>query len=320
MKKILVTGGAGFLGTNLCQRLINDGNQVYCVDNLYTGRKQNIVHLQQSSNFKFILHDIREPLELVVDEIYNLACPASPPHYQKDPIYTLNTCYLGVLNMLNLARQNNAKIMQASTSEIYGDPLVHPQPENYRGNVNPLGIRACYDEGKRIGETLCFDYYRKYQTKIKVVRIFNTYGKFMDPKDGRVVSNFIIQALNGGDITVYGNGQQTRSFCYVDDLIEGFIKTMASNESFTGPVNLGNPDEFTVLELANMVIKLTRSNSKIINLPLPEDDPLQRKPVINLALEQLNWKPKVALNEGLIKAIEYFSTLDSSSFDSAADI
>ena len=306
MKKILVTGGAGFLGSNLCQKLFNDGNYIYCVDNLYTGRMKNIANLNGKGDFEFINHDITKPIDLAVDEIYNLACPASPPHYQKDPIYTLNTCYLGTLNMLNLARKNNAKILQASTSEIYGDPLVHPQVEDYRGNVNPIGIRACYDEGKRIGETLCFDFYRQYKTKIKVIRIFNTYGPNMDPADGRVVSNFIIQALQNKDITIYGDGSQTRSFCYIDDLISGMIKVMATDNQFTGPVNLGNPDEFTVSELAEKVIKLTQSNSEIVYLQLPLDDPLQRKPVISLAKQEFNWEPKVNLENGLIEAIKYF--------------
>lgn len=267
---------------------------------------KNITSLEKHNNFKFIHHDITKPIDLYVDQIYNMACPASPPHYQKDPIYTLNTCYLGTLNMLNLARKNNAKILQASTSEVYGDPLVHPQTEEYRGNVNLIGIRACYDEGKRIGETLCFDFYRQYKTRIKVIRIFNTYGPQMDPNDGRVVSNFIIQALQGHDITIYGDGSQTRSFCYVDDLIDGMVKTMASNDSFTGPVNLGNPIEFTILDLALKVIQATNSKSKIIYQPLPSDDPLQRNPVINLAKNQLNWFPKFNLDEGLIQAIKYF--------------
>ena len=306
MKKILVTGGAGFLGSNLCKRLHDEDNYIYCLDNLYTGRMKNIASLKGESDFEFINHDITKPIDLDVDEIYNLACPASPPHYQKDPIYTLNTCYLGTLNMLNLARKNNAKILQASTSEIYGDPLVHPQVEDYRGNVNPIGVRACYDEGKRIGETLCFDFYRQYQTKIKVIRIFNTYGPNMDPADGRVVSNFIIQALQNKDITIYGDGSQTRSFCYIDDLISGMIKVMATDNQFTGPVNLGNPDEFTVSELAEKVIKLTQSNSEIVYLQLPLDDPLQRKPVISLAKQEFNWEPKVNLENGLIEAIKYF--------------
>ncbi len=305
-KKILVTGGAGFLGSNLCRRLLADGNAVYCLDNLYSGRLKNIAQFQSNPNFKFIQHDVIQSINLEVDEIYNLACPASPPQYQKDPIYTLNTCYLGTLNILNLAKQNNAKVLQASTSEVYGDPLVHPQTESYRGNVSSIGIRACYDEGKRIGETLCFDFYRQYKIKIKVIRIFNTYGPNMDPNDGRVVSNFIIQALQRLDITIYGDGSQTRSFCYVDDLIDGMVKTMASSDSFTGPVNLGNPNEFTIFELAQKVIKLTKSNSKIIYLPLPSDDPLQRNPVIDFAKSQLCWEPLINLEKGLTKAIEYF--------------
>ncbi len=306
MKRILVTGGAGFLGSNLCQKIHNEGNYIYCLDNLYTSRRKNIANLEGKSNFEFIEHDITRPIDLVVDEIYNLACPASPPHYQKDPIYTLNTCYLGALNMLNLARQNNAKILQASTSEVYGDPLVHPQPESYWGNVNPIGIRACYDEGKRIGETLCFDFHRQYNTKIKVIRIFNTYGPNMDPQDGRVVSNFIIQALQAENITIYGDGSQTRSFCYVDDLIDGMVKTMASDDRFTGPVNLGNPYEFTILELAEKIIQITQSKSKIVYQPLPSDDPLQRKPIIDLAKNELNWEPLVQLDKGLLEAIKYF--------------
>jgi UDP-glucuronate decarboxylase len=306
VKRILVTGGAGFLGSNLCQKIHNEGNYIYCLDNLYTSRRKNIANLEGKSNFEFIEHDITRPIDLVVDEIYNLACPASPPHYQKDPIYTLNTCYLGALNMLNLARQNNAKILQASTSEVYGDPLVHPQPESYWGNVNPIGIRACYDEGKRIGETLCFDFHRQYNTKIKVIRIFNTYGPNMDPQDGRVVSNFIIQALQAENITIYGDGSQTRSFCYVDDLIDGMVKTMASDDRFTGPVNLGNPYEFTILELAEKIIQITQSKSKIVYQPLPSDDPLQRKPVIELAKNELKWKPMVQLDKGLLEAIKYF--------------
>jgi UDP-glucuronate decarboxylase len=306
VKRILVTGGAGFLGSNLCQKIHNEGNYIYCLDNLYTSRRKNIANLEGKSNFEFIEHDITRPIDLVVDEIYNLACPASPPHYQKDPIYTLNTCYLGALNMLNLARQNNAKILQASTSEVYGDPLVHPQPESYWGNVNPIGIRACYDEGKRIGETLCFDFHRQYNTKIKVIRIFNTYGPNMDPQDGRVVSNFIIQALQAENITIYGDGSQTRSFCYVDDLIDGMVKTMASDDRFTGPVNLGNPYEFTILELAEKIIQITQSKSKIVYQPLPSDDPLQRKPIIDLAKNELNWEPLVQLDKGLLEAIKYF--------------
>ena len=306
MKKILVTGGAGFLGSNLCKRLHDEDNYIYCVDNLYTGRMKNIANLNGKSNFEFINHDITKPIDLAVDEIYNLACPASPPHYQKDPIYTLNTCYLGTLNILNLARKNNAKILQASTSEIYGDPLVHPQVEDYRGNVNPIGVRACYDEGKRIGETLCFDYHRQYETKIKVIRIFNTYGPNMDSADGRVVSNFIIQALQNMDLTIYGEGSQTRSFCYVDDLIDGITKVMATDNQFTGPVNLGNPNEFTVLELAQKIIQLTKSKSKLVYKQLPPDDPIQRKPVISLAKQMLNWEPKIDLDGGLSKAIKYF--------------
>jgi len=306
MKRILVTGGAGFLGSNLCKRLVDEGNYVICIDNLYTGRKENIKDLLDKENFEFIEHDITNPIDLKVDEIYNAACPASPPAYQKSPTYTSKTCYIGLLNMLELAKKNNAKILQFSTSEVYGDPLVHPQTEEYRGNVNPDGIRACYDEGKRIGETLMFDYHREFNTKIKVIRIFNTYGPNMDKNDGRVVSNFIVEALKGEEITIYGKGTQTRSFCYVDDLIDAIIKMMNSQDDFTGPVNLGNPGEFTMLELADLVIKLTNSNSKIIYKELPSDDPTQRKPNISLAKEKLNWEPKINLEEGLKRTIEYF--------------
>ena len=308
MKRILVTGGAGFVGTNLCKRLLEDeDNYVICVDNFYTGRKVNIEGLLESDRFEFIEHDIIEPLDIKCDEIYNLACPASPPHYQKSPTYTTKICVLGVMNMLELANKNNAKIMQFSTSEVYGDPEVHPQVEGYRGNVNPIGIRSCYDEGKRVGETLVFDYNRELGTKIKVIRIFNTYGPNMDPKDGRVVSNMIVQALKGEDITVYGDGSQTRSFCYVDDLVEGIIRMMASRDDFLGPVNLGNPGEFTVKELADIVLELTGSDSKVVNMPLPSDDPTKRRPDISLANQELNgWKPTVPLRDGLKPTIEYF--------------
>ena len=310
MKRILVTGGAGFVGSNLCKRLLEDeDNYVICVDNFYTGRKVNIEGLLESDRFEFIEHDIIEPLDIKCDEIYNLACPASPPHYQKSPTYTTKICVLGVMNMLELANKNNAKIMQFSTSEVYGDPEVHPQVEGYRGNVNPIGIRSCYDEGKRVGETLVFDYNREFGTKIKVIRIFNTYGPNMDPKDGRVVSNMIVQALKGEDITVYGDGSQTRSFCYVDDLVEGIIRMMASRDDFLGPVNLGNPGEFTVKELADIVLELTGSDSKVVNMPLPSDDPTKRRPDISLANQELNgWKPTVPLREGLKPTIEYFRT------------
>ncbi len=308
MKRILVTGGAGFLGSNLCARLLDNGNSVICVDNLYTGRMVNIEGLMNNPNFRFIEHNIIDPLDIDnIDEIYNLACPASPPHYQKSPTYTTKTSVIGMINMLELATRNNAKIMQFSTSEVYGDPIVHPQVESYRGNVNPIGIRSCYDEGKRCAEALCFDYNREFGTKIKVIRIFNTYGPNMDPADGRVVSNFILQALKGEDITLYGDGSQTRSFCYVDDLIEGIVRMMNSDDSFLGPVNLGNPGEFTVKELADMIIKLTGSESKVIYQELPSDDPTQRKPDISLAKEKLSgWEPQINLEKGLMKSIEYF--------------
>ena len=308
MKRVLVTGGAGFVGSNLCRRLINEGNHVICVDNLYTGRMVNIEELLSHPEFEFVNHNIIEPLEMDdIDEIYNLACPASPPHYQKSPTYTTKTCILGIINMLELAKRNNARIMQFSTSEVYGDPLVHPQVESYRGNVNPIGVRSCYDEGKRCAETLCFDYNREFGTKIKVIRIFNTYGPNMDPKDGRVVSNMIIQALRGEDITVYGDGSQTRSFCYVDDLVEGIVRMMASPDDFIGPVNLGNPGEFTIKELAQIVLEMIPTKSRIVYCDLPKDDPMQRRPDITLAHEKLSgWEPKIALREGLVPTIEYF--------------
>ena len=306
MKRILVTGGAGFLGSHLCRKLVNDGNYVICMDNLYTGKMSNIEDLLDNKNFEFIKHDVTKRINLKVDQIYNAACPASPPAYQKSPTYTVKTCFLGVMNMLDLAKKNNATMLQFSTSEIYGDPEVHPQTEDYRGNVNPIGIRACYDEGKRVGETLMFDYLREFGSKIKVIRIFNTYGPNMDINDGRVVSNFITQALKGEDITIYGDGTQTRSFCYVDDLIESIVKMMNSDESFAGPVNLGNPGEFTMLELANLIIKLTKSKSKIVFKELPSDDPTKRKPNISLAKEKLGWEPKINLEKGLKKTIAYF--------------
>ena len=307
MKRILVSGGAGFIGSHLCTRLINEGHDVICLDNLFTGSKDNIVHLMNNHRFEFVRHDVTLPYSAEVDEIYNLACPASPPHYQKSPTYTTKTCVLGILNMLELATKNNAKIMQFSTSEVYGDPLVHPQVETYRGNVNPIGIRSCYDEGKRVAETLCFDYNREFGTRIKVIRIFNTYGPMMDPKDGRVVSNFIIQALKGEDITIYGDGSQTRSFCYVDDLIEGIVRMMASREDFLGPVNLGNPGEFTIRELAEIVLEMVDTKSKLVCMDLPKDDPTQRKPDITVAGRELNgWAPKISLREGLVPTIEYF--------------
>lgn len=308
-KQILVTGGAGFLGSHLCERLLNEGNEVICVDNFFTGKKRNIIHLMKDSYFEIIRHDINFPLSVEVDEIYNLACPASPVHYQFDPVQTTKTSVMGAINMLDLAKRLNAKIIQASTSEVYGDPQVHPQSEDYRGNVNPIGSRACYDEGKRCAETLFFDYKRQYDLNIKVVRIFNTYGPRMHPNDGRVVSNFITQALLDKDITIYGKGTQTRSFCYVDDLIEGLIRMMNSPEEVTGPINLGNPSEFTILELAYKVIELTGSNSKLIYKPLPEDDPVKRKPNIELAERELGWEPLVKLDEGLKKTIEYFKEL-----------
>ncbi len=308
MKRILVTGGAGFVGSNLCKRLLDDkDNYVIALDNFYTGRKVNIEPLLESDRFEFIEHDIVEPIDIKVDEIYNLACPASPPHYQKSPTYTTKICVLGVINMLELARKNDAKIMQFSTSEVYGDPEVHPQVEGYRGNVNPIGIRSCYDEGKRVGETLCFDYNREFGTKIKVIRIFNTYGPNMDPLDGRVVSNMIMQALRDEDITIYGDGSQTRSFCYVDDLVEGIIRMMASRDGFLGPVNLGNPGEFTIKELSDIILEMIETSSKVVNKPLPSDDPTQRKPDIALAGKELGgWKPEIPLREGLKHTIEYF--------------
>ncbi|MFN4244850.1 MAG: UDP-glucuronic acid decarboxylase family protein [Brevinematia bacterium] len=307
-KRILVTGGAGFIGSHLCEHLLNNNNEVICVDNFFTGRKENIIHLLKNPRFEVISHDIINPISLAVDEIYNFACPASPPHYQYDPIFTVKTNVFGALNMLELARTFGSKIMQASTSEVYGDPLEHPQKENYRGNVNPIGPRACYDEGKRVAETLFFDYWRKFGVKIKVIRIFNTYGPRMREDDGRVVSNFIVQALKGEDITVYGDGMQTRSFCYISDLIDGILKMMDSPNDFRGPVNLGNPTEFKVIELAEMVIRITNSKSKIVYKPLPEDDPKVRRPDITLAKSKLNWEPKVPLEEGLKETIKYFKS------------
>lgn len=290
MNRVLVTGGAGFLGSHLCERLLAEGNDVICVDNLFTGSKDNIRHLMGNPYFEYIRHDVTEPLYVEVDQIYNLACPASPVHYQHNPIKTTKTSVYGALNMLGLAKRTGARILQASTSEVYGDPEIHPQPEEYWGHVNPIGIRSCYDEGKRVAETLFFDYHRMHETQIKVIRIFNTYGPRMNPSDGRVVSNFIVQALKGEDITIYGDGKQTRSFCYVDDLIEGMVRLMNSPAEFTGPCNIGNPGEFTMLELAEKVIGLTDSPSNIIHMPLPADDPLQRKPVIELAKKHLDWE------------------------------
>lgn len=309
MKRILVTGGAGFLGSHLCDKLISEGNEVLCVDNFYTGSKSNIHHLMDSKNFEFLRHDVTFPLYVEVDEIYNLACPASPVHYQFDPVQTTKTSVLGAINMLGLAKRLKIKILQASTSEVYGDPEIHPQPESYKGSVSTTGIRACYDEGKRCAETLFFDYHRQHSLGIKVMRIFNTYGPRMNPNDGRVVSNFIVQSLKGDNITIFGDGSQTRSFCYVDDNIDGMYKLMNSNDGFNGPVNIGNPDEFTMLELAQLVIKLTNSKSELVFLPLPQDDPLQRQPVIELAKRELNWQPKIKLEEGLIKTIEYFDKI-----------
>lgn len=309
MNRILVTGGAGFLGSHLCERLLNEGNDVICVDNLFTGSKDNIRKLIGNPYFEFIRHDVTEPLYVEVDQIYNLACPASPPHYQYNPIKTAKTSVYGAMNMLGLAKRTHARILQASTSEVYGNPEVHPQPESYRGNVNPIGIRSCYDEGKRMAETLFFDYHRQHDVDIKVIRIFNTYGPRMNQDDGRVVSNFIVQALKGEDITIYGDGSQTRSFCYVDDMIEGMIRMMNSRDGFTGPVNLGNPGEFTMKQLADIVIELTHSSSKIVYMPLPSDDPTQRKPIIDLAQKELSWQPTIKLEDGLKKTIEYFKTV-----------
>jgi len=309
MKRILVTGGAGFLGSHLCERLVAEGNDVICMDNYFTGSKQNIEHLLDNHYFELVRHDVTMPFFAEVDEIYNLACPASPIHYQYNAIKTVKTSVMGAINMLGLAKRVKAKILQASTSEVYGDPEIHPQTEDYWGHVNPIGIRACYDEGKRCAETLFMNYSQQNDVKIKIIRIFNTYGPRMHPNDGRVVSNFIIQALKNQDITVFGDGQQTRSFQYVDDLVDAMLKMMATRDEFTGPVNTGNPDEFTILELAQKVIQLTNSKSKIIYLPLPQDDPMQRKPDISLAKKELNWEPKIKLNDGLIKTIAYFETL-----------
>lgn len=310
MKRILVTGGAGFIGSHLCERLLNDGNEVISLDNYFTGSKSNIVHLMNNKYFEVVRHDVIMPFFAEVDEIYNLACPASPIHYQENGIKTVKTSVMGAINMLGLAKRKNAKILQASTSEIYGDPEVHPQPESYWGNVNTLGPRSCYDEGKRCSETLFMNYYHQNNVRIKIIRIFNTYGPNMHPNDGRVVSNFIIQALQNKDITIYGEGNQTRSFQYVDDMIEGMIRMMNTDDDFYGPVNIGNPNEFTILELAKKVIELTQSKSKLSFLPLPADDPTQRQPDISLAKEKLDgWEPTIQLEEGLIKTIEYFKKL-----------
>lgn len=306
MKKILVTGGAGFLGSHLCERLLQDGHDVLCVDNFYTGSKGNVSHLLSNPHFELMRHDVTFPLYVEVDEIYNLACPASPVHYQFDPVQTTKTSVHGAINLLGLAKRLKAKIFQASTSEVYGDPEIHPQPEEYWGKVNPIGIRSCYDEGKRCAETLFFDYHRQHEVQIKVARIFNTYGPKMHPNDGRVISNFIVQSLQGNDITIYGDGKQTRSFCYVDDLIDGFIKLMNTASDITGPINLGNPNEFSMIELAEQILHLTNSNSKIVFQPLPQDDPKQRQPNISKAQKALNWTPKVQLEDGLKDTIEYF--------------
>jgi UDP-glucuronate decarboxylase len=306
---VLITGGAGFLGSHLCERLIQTRHDVLCVDNQYTGTKHNVGHLLSSPQFEFMRHDVTFPLYVEVQQIYNLACPASPIHYQRDPVQTTKTSVHGAINMLGLAKRLRARILQASTSEVYGDPAVHPQPETYWGSVNPIGIRSCYDEGKRCAETLFFDYFRQHELDIKVIRIFNTYGPRMRPDDGRVVSNFIVQALKGEEITLFGDGQQTRSFCYVDDLIDGMIRMMDSKRGFTGPVNLGNPTEFTILELAETVLRLTGSRSRIVSKPLPEDDPRQRRPDISLARSTLGWEPSTPLEEGLKPTIAYFKTL-----------
>jgi len=308
-KKILVTGGAGFLGSHLCERLLHDGNEVVCLDNYFTGQKQNVVHLLDNPFFELIRHDVTMPFLIEVDDIYNLACPASPIHYQYNAIKTVKTSVMGAINMLGLAKRIKAKVLQASTSEVYGDPEVHPQYESYWGHVNPIGPRACYDEGKRAAETLFVNYHKQNNVRIKIMRIFNTYGPRMHPNDGRVVSNFIVQAIKGNDITIYGDGSQTRSFCYVDDLIDGMVRLMNSREDFIGPVNIGNPNEFTIAELAKMIIHLTGTKSKLVYLPLPADDPTQRQPNIDLARKELGWEPKIPLEEGLKSTIEYFKTI-----------
>jgi UDP-glucuronate decarboxylase len=307
--RVMVTGGAGFLGSHLCERLLQNGCEVLCVDNFFTGARQNIEHLLPNPSFELLRHDITFPLYVEVDQIYNLACPASPVHYQFDPVQTVKTSVVGAVNMLGLAKRTRGRILQASTSEVYGDPTLHPQPESYWGHVNPIGPRSCYDEGKRCAETLFFDYHRQNGVEIRVVRIFNTYGPRMHPRDGRVISNFIVQALQGADITIYGDGRQTRSFCYVDDLIDGLVRMMDNEADFTGPVNIGNPGEFTMLELANAVIRLTSSSSRLVFVPLPQDDPRQRQPDITLATQQLQWRPTVSLEKGLPKTIEFFKSL-----------
>jgi len=310
-KKILVTGGAGFLGSHLCERLLNDGNEVVCLDNYFTGQKQNVVHLLGNPFFELIRHDVTMPYFIEVDEIYNLACPASPIHYQYNPIKTVKTSVMGAINMLGLAKRIRAKVLQASTSEVYGDPEIHPQTENYWGHVNPIGPRSCYDEGKRVAETLFINYHKQNNVRIKIIRIFNTYGPRMHPNDGRVVSNFIVQALRGEPITIYGDGSQTRSFCYVEDMLEGMIRLMNSREDFIGPVNVGNPGEFTILELAELVLRMTGSRSRLIYLPLPADDPTQRQPNIDLAKNELGWIPEIPLEEGLKRTISYFKSVVS---------
>ena len=308
-KKILVTGGGGFLGSHLCERLLSEGHEVICLDNFFTGTKQNILHLMANPRFELMRHDVTLPLFIEIDEIYNLACPASPIHYQHDPVQTTKTCVHGAINMLGLAKRTGAKIMQASTSEVYGDPEVHPQTEDYWGRVNPIGIRSCYDEGKRCAETLFMDYYRQHNLQIKIARIFNTYGPRMHANDGRVVSNFVVQALKGEPLTIYGDGQQTRSFCYVDEMVDAFVRLMNSDDEFIGPVNLGNPGEFTIRELAEKTLAMTNSSSELINLPLPQDDPTQRQPNISLAKEKLGWEPVIKLEEGLGKTIDYFKSI-----------
>ena len=308
-KKILVTGGGGFLGSHLCERLLNEGHEVICLDNFFTGTKQNILHLMNNPRFELMRHDVTVPLFIETDEIYNLACPASPIHYQHDPVQTTKTCVHGAINMLGLAKRTGAKIMQASTSEVYGDPEVHPQTEDYWGRVNPIGIRSCYDEGKRCAETLFLDYYRQHDLKIKIARIFNTYGPRMHANDGRVVSNFVVQALKGEPLTIYGDGQQTRSFCYVDEMVDAFVRLMNSDDDFIGPVNLGNPGEFTIRELAEKTLAMTGAKSELINLPLPQDDPTQRQPNIALAKEKLGWEPVIKLDDGLARTIDYFKSV-----------
>jgi UDP-glucuronate decarboxylase len=319
LKRILVTGGAGFVGSHLCDRLVAQGHDVICLDNFFTSQKQNIAHLLPNANFELIRHDVVEPIFLEVDEIYNLACPASPVHYQYNPVKTVKTSVMGAINMLGLAKRTRAKILQASTSEVYGEPSVHPQPESYWGNVNPIGVRACYDEGKRCAETLFFDYHRSNHVNVRVIRIFNTYGPRMHPYDGRVVSNFILQALTNQDITIYGDGKQTRSFCYVDDLIDGIMRMMNGPDSFIGPVNIGNPGEFTMLDLAQLVLEMTGSKAKIAYMPRPKDDPSQRRPDITLAKKHLGWEPKVPLKEGLSKTIDFFRTIDLKQYRKPTD-